>query len=1132
MMDGVISLDDRPAIAAVNRANAGMDDHEKKVKTVLDRTGREWQVYGEGLVRVSDRSKNSLDRLLQSMERQSQMAGKSGVDRIIAERDQLIARWSKEDAAVQAITKSYAKLIEAESARGATAGLKEMGDVSGESRASLALLGEEIGVRIPRHVRSFITTMPGVGEALSMGFKTIAVAAVVMVLYEAIKKAVEFRGRLEELRIASERETAELHRFTDGQKLANDEMKVANDRLEVAIAKLEGKPRNELKLAIDEAALAADHLTEKLDKALRSFYEIVQKNAPGTFAQIVGRQPSTTDIQEMVGGKSGYGGMIGEMYKATTAGQDPTQVLAKYRAQAQQLLARSEFAQSFQAGTLALNDPRRQDKSMYPVDSTQQQGPRIEVLNALIHQIDLQAQSYGLERQNNALTAAKAGLEDQGKAAGRKAADTQLREFQRAAAEFERKGDEAELDAIGKIYYQRDLLLKQARELKGVEGDIAAIRLSADSQVGALADKGNQKYLATQLKQAEETAQFMDRMIPKLGGKTQAQVDREALEASDAAARDRVDSIRLQSQKDTLNREAGQAQKMVGLSGLTGTDAIRAAYQIRIDLAKQLAVIEAERIVKEETGAKQIESIARAQAAVQKEMAEAQEEAAMKQLELQKQQMDGLKKESEGMWHTLLTNPRNFGKQLGSTVHEAVIKPVAEGMAGMTANVLKPIIYGADGGGGLAGMFKGVFGGGHADPMKISTDMNTAVTVQNSAALATLTAILAGAMGMAAPAVAMPAGIGGLSLPSISAPAVSGSAASVGGGYSPMIGGDGGFGGGLLTSAGIPTFMGGGAAGRAAGGGFNPLAMVLGGGRSGGGASAPNFAGILKNFKGINWGGFTHGPDVYSTDANGSDIESQGKITGVNGVAGAALFTGGTMLAQQGLLGSSRGTWGGVAEGTLGGAAIGFQMGGPLGAAIGGAVGLGIGLGEKIAGVESPENEAKRLIKSLYSVSIDTAMAKQIVGIAQSKYAGHVSIAVRDPDVRKMLELYAQGTGQKMPLSATTPRGGSLAEQGGNLYQQQSYVNGVGYTFASNLPVMGGPSGGTYPTPGSPNTAAGMGPMSVSLNINGADAQAFIQGQMITPQFVTDQSLSSQNSSYGRVQQSANMQIPGLMVGT
>ena len=94
-------------------------------------------------------------------------------------------------------------------------------------------------------------------------------------------------------------------------------------------------------------------------------------------------------------------------------------------------------------------------------------------------------------------------------------------------------------------------------------------------------------------------------------------------------------------------------------------------------------------------------------------------------------------------------------------------------------------------------------------------------------------------------------------------------------------------------------------------------------------------------------------------------------------------------------------------------------------------------------GVESPENEAKRLVKQLYSISIDNSMARQIAGIAQQKYAGHVSIAVRDPDVRKMLMLYSEATGQKMPLSATTPQSASLAEMGGKLYQQATYVNGT-----------------------------------------------------------------------------------------
>src|SRR5271157_4949706 len=118
MTDGVISLDDRPAIAAIDRANKGLDDHEKKTKTVLDRAGREWQVYGEGVVRVSDRGKTSLDRLLQSMEKQAAMAGKSGTDRLIAERDQLIRKWQDEEKAVQAITKAYDKMIAAESGGG------------------------------------------------------------------------------------------------------------------------------------------------------------------------------------------------------------------------------------------------------------------------------------------------------------------------------------------------------------------------------------------------------------------------------------------------------------------------------------------------------------------------------------------------------------------------------------------------------------------------------------------------------------------------------------------------------------------------------------------------------------------------------------------------------------------------------------------------------------------------------------------------------------------------------------------------------------------------------------------------------------------------------------------------------
>ena len=83
-----------------------------------------------------------------------------------------------------------------------------------------------------------------------------------------------------------------------------------------------------------------------------------------------------------------------------------------------------------------------------------------------------QAQDLGQQLRTAEATEArrKAALDAVAKGA------EQLKEFQRQAAEFEKKGDESELDATGKIYYQRDLLLKQAEKVKASEAEIAAIR--------------------------------------------------------------------------------------------------------------------------------------------------------------------------------------------------------------------------------------------------------------------------------------------------------------------------------------------------------------------------------------------------------------------------------------------------------------------------------------------------------------------------------------------------------------------------------------------------------------------------------------------------------------------------------
>jgi hypothetical protein len=237
--------------------------------------------------------------------------------------------------------------------------------------------------------------------------------------------------------------------------------------------------------------------------------------------------------------------------------------------------------------------------------------------------------------------------------------------------------------------------------------------------------------------------------------------------------------------------------------------------------------------------------------------------------------------------------------------------------------------------------------------------------------------------------------------------------------------------------------------------------------------------------------------------------------TPLGGLAGGV----GVSLAEAGLLGERRGTLGGVGEAAVGG----FLVAGPIGAAVGAA----IGLGEMAAGVESPRREAQRLVKQTYGITINNATADQIVDIANRSYAQHVSLAVRSPEVRHMLGLYAAGTGQasQFQQGAGEAHGASLVESGGRLQQQATYQYGQAYTYASNLPVYGGIS--PTQTLGAPG---GNIPLQLSLNVGGTDAAKFMTGQVVTPDVISQQYASAMYSSSGRVGQSLMMSEPGAIV--
>jgi hypothetical protein len=70
-----------------------------------------------------------------------------------------------------------------------------MGKSSGsvrEARGEVALLGEEFGVRLPRHVQTFVAQLPGVGEALESAFAATAVLFIVEAIAKLTEKITDF----------------------------------------------------------------------------------------------------------------------------------------------------------------------------------------------------------------------------------------------------------------------------------------------------------------------------------------------------------------------------------------------------------------------------------------------------------------------------------------------------------------------------------------------------------------------------------------------------------------------------------------------------------------------------------------------------------------------------------------------------------------------------------------------------------------------------------------------------------------------------------------------------------------------------------------------------------------------------
>jgi hypothetical protein len=162
-----------------------------------------------------------------------------------------------------------------------------------QSQDSVRLLSEEMGLGIPRSLQRVISTLPGVSKALNLAFDGVVVFALITTVVKVTEKIVEFAQKSQE---AARKNADDWQSLQGSMQLTNDELQVTNDKIANAIAKLENKPTNGLKLAIDEAIESADKLGSKLTDDVKKIADTLKAQEPGLWGLLNASSTDTSDV--------------------------------------------------------------------------------------------------------------------------------------------------------------------------------------------------------------------------------------------------------------------------------------------------------------------------------------------------------------------------------------------------------------------------------------------------------------------------------------------------------------------------------------------------------------------------------------------------------------------------------------------------------------------------------------------------------------------------------------------------------------------------------------------------------------------------------------------------------------------
>jgi hypothetical protein len=150
-----------------------------------------------------------------------------------------------------------------------------------EGRGGLMLTEDALGFRLPRHLNNLLAKMPGVATA----FSAILPIAGVVVAIDVIGKLIAKHDEA----IQKAREQAQAwSAFTDKLNDNSDALQTENDKLRNTIAIYGGKSPNLVKVALDEAVVAADKLYGGLKKDIEELEKLEQATHVSLFKQMMG----------------------------------------------------------------------------------------------------------------------------------------------------------------------------------------------------------------------------------------------------------------------------------------------------------------------------------------------------------------------------------------------------------------------------------------------------------------------------------------------------------------------------------------------------------------------------------------------------------------------------------------------------------------------------------------------------------------------------------------------------------------------------------------------------------------------------------------------------------------------------